>query len=506
MKMKKIFLATFVLIVFSSLNILAQHSSTYFPRNTPEAEGIKSSAILEFIERAEKEIDAMHSFMIIRHGNLIAEGWWDPYSPESPHVMHSLSKSFTSTAVGFAVEEGLISLNDLVISFFPDRIQKDLDWQWKEMRIKDLLTMNTGQINEPWPQEDITDWVQYFLDSEVELMPGTHFKYNSPATYVLSAILQKVSGEKLVDFLDTRFFQPLEIKKPEWDTCPRGINTGGWGLHIVTEDIAKLGQFYLQKGNWKGKQLISKHWVEMATSKQVSNGSNPESDWAQGYGFQFWRSRHNTYRGDGAMGQFCLIMPKQDAVIAITAGTNDLSGIIQLVWDVLLPAMKETKYASNVTEVSKLQKKTQHLKIPIIEGHQKLKGSKSLNGKKFIMAENTAGLKAVSFYLESDSPNITMEMEGGEEIIKISPEGYEKGTLTSHLPYAKNALYKVAANGVWTKADEYQLRIYFHESPERITYTFHFENDNLVMDSNLEFSFSKTKEDQLIGKSLDPNK
>jgi len=226
MKLKLLLVLTFAFVGI--------HARTnYFTRSTPEAEGISSEAILSFIESLEKEIDAVHSFMIIRHGKLISQGWWDPFGPEVPHVMHSLSKSFTSTAIGIAVGEGLISLDDMVISFFPEYVPEDPGWQLESMRIRDLITMNTGHINEPWAlgQED---WVKFFLSSEVELKPGTHFKYNSMASYMLSAIIQKVTGEKLVDYLDSRLFQPLQIKKPKWDECPDPIRRVGGDGYIET--------------------------------------------------------------------------------------------------------------------------------------------------------------------------------------------------------------------------------------------------------------------------------
>ncbi|MDB4435160.1 beta-lactamase family protein, partial [Akkermansiaceae bacterium] len=202
---------------------------------------------MSFIERLEKDIDAVHSFMILRRGKRIAQGWWAPFDETTPHLMHSLSKSFTSTAVGLAIEEGQLSLNDPVISFFPDDTPADPSWQLKAMRIRDLLTMTTGHRKEPLLFNTESHWVRAFLHSEIEFKPGTHFQYNSAATYMLSAIVQSVTGEMVVDYLDERLFQPLGIKKPDWDRSPDGINTGGWGLRVTTEDIAKLGQLYLQK-------------------------------------------------------------------------------------------------------------------------------------------------------------------------------------------------------------------------------------------------------------------
>ena len=472
---------------------------THFTASTPEAEGVSTSGILSFIERVEKEVDVLHSFMIIRHGKVISKGWWHPYGPENPHLLHSLSKSFTSTAIGLLVDEGKLSLYDRVISFFPE-YEASADFKLKSMRIRDLLTMNTGHIVEPrvWGKGD--DWVKTFLEAKVEVPPGTHFKYNSTATFMLSVILQKVTGEKLVDYLDTRLFQPLKIKKPDWDVSPNGYNTGGWGLYIRTEDIAKLGQLYLQKGRWNGRQLLSQKWVEMATAKQVSNGSNPQNDWNQGYGFQFWRCRHNCYRGDGAAGQYCIVMPDQDAVVAITSGTDDMGRVMNIVWETLLPAMQNHPLPPNPKQVQALKQKTAQLRLPPINGENSTPLAKKMDGKTFQIAENTAGVKSITFNLQAMEPNIQFAMEHGVEKVLIGSGQYQKSEVQQHLPYTNNLLKKVAASGAWTQSNEYQLRVYLYEMPDRITYTFRVDEEQLIWDSKLERSlFGPKPQEQLVG-------
>ena len=257
-------------------------------------------------------------------------------------MLYSLSKSFASTAAGLAAAEGQLSLDDTVLSFFPDEAPADPGANLAAMRLRHLLSMSTGHDQDTTGRlrdaED-GDWVRAFLAQPVEHAPGTHFVYNSGATYMVSAIVQKVTGQTVLDYLGPRLFEPLGIQDPTWESSPQGINVGGWGLSITTEDIARFGQLYLQEGVWQGARLLPAAWVAEATSKQVSNGDDPDSDWAQGYGFQFWRCRHGAYRGDGAFGQFCVVLPEQDAVVAITAGTSDLGGVLNLIWDHLLPAM-----------------------------------------------------------------------------------------------------------------------------------------------------------------------
>ncbi len=362
----KILARTFPVVVFSLLADVLAWAATPLPRSSPEAQGVSSAQVRAFVEAADKEVDTMHSFMLVRHGHVVAEGWWKPEAADKPHVLHSLSKSFTSTAVGLAVAEGKMSIDDPVLKFFPEDAPEKPSEKLKAMRVRDLLTMSTGHQTLPNFKADEA-WVKTFLAQPVEHKPGTHFQYNSPATYMLSAIVRKVTGETVLDWLKPRLFEPLGISNPEWDSSPQGISTGGWGLHIRTEDIAKFGQLYLQKGAWNGKQLVPAAWVEQATNKQVSNGSDPEKDWDQGYGFQFWRCRHGAFRGDGAFGQFCIVLPEQDAVVAITADTKNMQAELNVVWDKLLPAFQNAPLAPNPDEQAKLKQTLSNLSVH--EGH-----------------------------------------------------------------------------------------------------------------------------------------
>lgn len=355
-----------LLTAFSSLlsiSQLAQADPIRLPRSSPESQGVSSAGIRSFIEAANLQIDTLHSIMIVRHGHVVAEGWWKPESADKPHVLHSLSKSFTSTAVGLAVAEGKLSIDDPVLKFFPDEAPAEPSNNLKAMRVRDLLTMSTGHQTEPSFNAE-TPWVKTFLMHPVPHKPGAHFQYNSPATHMCGAIVQKVTGQTVLEYLKPRLFEPLGIENPEWGVSPQGITVSGWGLHIRTEDIAKFGQLYLQKGKWNGQQLIRAGWIDQATARQVSNGSDPARDWDQGYGFQFWRCRHGAYRGDGAFGQFCIVLPEQDAVIAITADTKDMQAELNVVWDKLLPAFQSAALPANANEEAKLKHALENLSVP----------------------------------------------------------------------------------------------------------------------------------------------
>ena len=307
---------------------------------------------VDSIIAADERMDAVRfeSIMVLKHGKVIFEQWYNGASADKPHVMHSVSKTFTSTAIGMAIDEGLLSLDDRVVDFFPDKLPQDVSDNLNAMTVRDLLTMNCGHESSAGQKGD---WVENFLAVPVVHQPGTWYYYNSMGTYMLSAILQKLTGEKLVDYLDSRLFRPLGIEKPKWEESPQGINAGGWGLHIKTEDMAKFGQLLLQRGEWNGRQLVSASWVDEASAYQVPSvpagtrpdevqqkGLTPENcSFLLGYGYQMWRCPMNAYRADGARGQYIMVLPDADAVIAVTADTEWLQGDQYLIYRFLFPAL-----------------------------------------------------------------------------------------------------------------------------------------------------------------------
>ncbi len=330
-------LAILLLIATSRANTIAVPLS----RSTPEAQGISSEAILAFVEAADKNIDTLHSFMIVRHGRVIAEAWWRPETAEKPHVLHSVSKSFNAAAVGLAIHDGKLNLDDRVLQFFPADAPQNPSENLKAMTVRDLLTMSGGHDTEPKAVGGAFS-VKQFLAHPVPYKPGTHFQYNTMGSYVLSAIVSKVTGQTTLEYLKPRLFEPLAIESPRWDSSPEGNSLGGTGLWLRTEDMAKFGQLCLQKGKWEGKQLIPQKWMEQSTTRQIANDTESHTkigpDWQQGYGFQFWRCRHNAFRADGSAGQFIVVMPDQDVVVAITADTGNMQGELDAIWNYLLPA------------------------------------------------------------------------------------------------------------------------------------------------------------------------
>ncbi|HEY4417354.1 MAG TPA: serine hydrolase [Verrucomicrobiae bacterium] len=356
--------ALFTILFFAAVPAL--QAANPLPRSTPEAQGISSQAILNFVQAADKNVNTMHSFMILRHGQVISEGWWQPELADQPHILNSVSKSFNSTAVGLAISEGKLNLNDRVLKFFPNDAPANPSDNLKAMTVRDLLTMTCGHETEPKSAHGAPT-VKEFLAHPVVYKPGTHFLYNTMGAYTLSAIVTKVTGETTLDYLKPRLFAPLGIENPRWDSSPEGNSLGGYGLYLRTEDIAKFGQLYLQKGKWNGQQLVPAKWIKQATSKQVSNEkenhANMGAEWKQGYGFQFWCCRHHAYRADGAGGQFIVVMPDQDVVVAITADHANMQAELDAIWDNLLPAFQSAALPADATGQQKLKEAIGHLTV-----------------------------------------------------------------------------------------------------------------------------------------------
>lgn len=341
-----------------------------FTLATPESAGLPSGAVLEFLHRLERENHDPHSLMILRDGKVLAEGWWAPFRRDRIHQLYSLSKSFTSTAVGLAVEEGRLTVEDRVLDFFPDLAPEDPSDHLRAMRVEDLLTMRAGH-----DQDDRSDmnaepdgvWMRAFLRRPVPYAPGTHFLYNSSATYALSAILQRITGVTLTDYLRPRLLEPMGIAPARWAKDPRGIDVGGWGLYITTDGIARFGQLLLQRGRWGEQQLVPEAWIERATSPIADNSANENPDWRQGYGYQFWKSRHG-FRGDGAFGQFCVVLPERNVVIAMTSASDDLQGILTAVWEELLAPLQDAPLPENPDAVEALRSRMANLAVKIPAG------------------------------------------------------------------------------------------------------------------------------------------
>ena len=341
-------------------------------------------------------------------------------------------------------------------------------------------------------------WTKAFLAHPVPHKPGGHFLYNTAGTYMQSAIVQKATGQTVLDYLRPRLFDPLGIESPTWGTSPQGISLGGYGLNLRTEDIAKFGQLYLQKGLWHGRQLVPAGWVEAATARQTSNGSNPKSDWEQGYGYQFWRCRHGAYRGDGAFGQYCLVLPEQDAVIAITSGVRDMQGVLNLIWDQLLPAMRAAPLPDNDVARRNLDRTLASLRLPAPHGAASSPLAAKIAGKKYVFPANDQKLEAITLEPAPGAfPTWVVRVQGVEYRLVSGHDSWQRGRLA----YGALTNQPVAVAGAWAADDTYLAKFCFPETPTSVTASLRFSGDQLFYDAEYNVAFGPTKQPQLVGRS-----
>jgi CubicO group peptidase (beta-lactamase class C family) len=465
------------------------------PRSTPEAQGIASADVLAFVRAADEQIDSMNGLVVVRHGHVVAEGYWSPYDAKTPHALYSLTKSFTSTAVGLAISEGKLHLEDTVLSFFPDEAPAEPSQNLKALRVRDLLTMTVGHHAETAYTPDRT-WVASFLAQPVEHKPGTFFLYNTPASNTLSSIVQKATGMTTEEYLRPRLFEPLGIGDPDWPQNPQGASIGGYGLKLRTIEIAKFGQLLLQKGKWEGRQLVPSEWLAMATSRQASNGSSPTSDWDQGYGFQFWRCRHGAFRGDGAFGQYCIVLPEQDAVVAINSGVRDMQAVMNLVWERLLPAMKAGALPADASAARELEQTLAKLEVRTQSGDQSSPAAAKVAGKRFVFPANDQKIESIALESGSDgAATLVVTRDGTEQRVAVGRGAWAKGRLA----YGNWPEQPIAASGAWTSPDTYRAKVVFYEEPFVLTVDLHFAGDRVTLGQEMNVFFGPTKRPELVG-------
>ncbi|WP_153013726.1 serine hydrolase domain-containing protein [Deinococcus grandis] len=325
---------------------------------SPESLGLPSGAVLAWLNALAADGLEVHGFTLRRSGRVIAGGHWFPYGPERVQHVYSMSKAFAAAGVGLLVQEGRLRVTDRVVDLFPDALPPVVGGHLRAMRVEDLLTMRTGHaadVTDALVAAGDRDWAAAFLAQPVEFRPGTHFVYNSGASFLLSALVQRVTGGTLLEFLTPRLLEPLGVRGARWVSNARGVNLGGWGLHLRTGDVARFGQLLLNRGTWQGQTLLAPDWVDAMSRAHTPPGTNTGdelSDWAQGYGYGLWRCRHGAYRADGAFGQFCVMMPAQNMVLAVTAGVADMGRVLDHTWTHLLGNAQESPLPpSAATEV-----------------------------------------------------------------------------------------------------------------------------------------------------------
>lgn len=467
------------------------------PRSTPEAQGVEPAALLATLDSLVA-MPELHSLMVVRHGHVVAEGWAAPFGPDRPQTVYSMSKSFTSTAVGFAVAEGLLSLDDPVVSLLPDQAPAVPDERLARLTVRHLLTMSGGHDAEPTAMETPGRWVEQFLATPLVHEPGERFVYNTPGTHVLSAILQRVTGQHLLDYLRPRLFEPLAITGVTTEVSPDGVDLGGTGMSILTEDAAKLGLLYLQDGLWQGRRVLPEGWVAQASAAQVPTAHWDGVDWQQGYGFQLWRSRHG-FRADGAFGQFSLVLPDEDAVVAITGGFADTGAVLQAVWDHLLPGLHDEALPQDDAGRGALEKRLACLRLDPPAGRAVTPTAQRLSRRTITFEDNPLGLVSASFAAGGVADELVVRWRDGALTLHPGHEEPVPQLVTNPLPKQRGQSPASLVSGTWTTTDRYVLTVRHVETPHVWTVTADVDGDRVVVTPHINVAFGPTDLDPLVG-------
>lgn len=437
------------------------------PVTSPESAGIRSRTLLHMMRKLS-ELQYVNSVIIRRHGRPVLEAWQAPYRREMPHQLFSLSKSFTSCAVGLAQAEGRLKIADKLISFFPEYADCITDPRMRDVTLEDLLTMRSGHLacaTKYMRGQD--DCVKAYLASPLDTEPGSRFTYNSGATYMLSAVIRKVTGENVREYLMPRLFEPLQISPGIWECCPRGINFGGWGLYLTTGDLAKFAQLLLQHGQWNGRQLLPADYLAEAVRKHADNSMNENPDWKLGYGYQFWCSQYG-YRGDGASGQLALILEEQDLCIAVTSCLCNMQELVNVFWNELIPHLHDEALPEDPEGVQALRKYVAEWKIRPPETTM----PENLSGACFRFRNDPAGIRQCEVSFGDRCCSLTFLTDQGTEQLRAGFGHFEYSVfqLTDTRPHP------VAAYAVRTGRSTLEIHSFICDGTYRDVWTIDFDD------------------------------
>ncbi|NIK78931.1 CubicO group peptidase (beta-lactamase class C family) [Paenibacillus castaneae] len=453
-----------------------------------------------FLKQIEQSNLAVNSLILLQNGRTLVESYRKPYRKDTKQLLFSLSKSVTSIAVGIAWDNGYLSLDDQVISFFPDKLPESISDHLAKMTVHHLLAMNAGHHHNIYSQvAESTDWVGTFLSLDVEHEPGSYYRYSTHSTYMLSAILERATGQKLVDFLMPRLFEPLSISRPTWESCPTGITAGGMGLSLSTADIARFGQMLLNKGEFAGHRVVSEAFLERAVSEQSDNRRDENRiDFAQGYGYQFFLCRDGCFMGNGGFGQLCFVAPKQGIVIATTSGmpsTKELQLLLDLIYEHILKGEDEDGFLVSGEGVLNPEiAGTNRISQPIPESIPEL------NDACYALDNNPLGIRRLKFALRDKQLDLRLIYEDRERRLVFNFErlAYTQDTFIKDLALHEQ---EAAICASWLTNTILELTMVYFETPYIVTYTFTFENQRLLFQFHQNVSLG-LKECSMIGQIL----
>ncbi len=458
------------------------------PRTSPGEAGVDPRAILDFIDSVFASDLQLHSFMLYRKGHVIAEGWSWPYQPQRPHMMHSLTKSVTACGVGLAIDEGYFSLDDAVVSFFEDELPAVVSTNLAAMTVRDLLTMQSGHaesVSGSVFRQVKTSWVAEFFKIPVVFKPGSHFVYSSALSFMLSAIVTKTTGKSLREYLEPRLFRPLGIKGLTWGASPNGINSGGNGLSWTTADTLKLGILHADRGVWNGQQLIPADWVDEATRLQV-----PGED----YGYHWWREDPvNAYYAEGAFGQFSIVFPDHDAVLALTAGVQNYP-LLDFVWKYFPAAFSESTTQSPGGIDDELRERTENLRLLPEVYRTTSPIAQRVSGRTYRMEDNEDDVSTVKLTFGKNQLEFQLnDHRGTHQVLVGLGQWLESRTSMTgnklHHQYQTDDM-KVVASGRWWDERTFEMTWQFVETAWVDTVVCRFLGDRISVDRRVNANYA----------------
>ncbi len=463
---------------------------------TPEEARVNSKVVKAFLDRCEELGKQVHSLLVIRDNKIACEVYKEPFGPEHNHMMYSVSKSFTSAAIGFAVEEGYIDVDTRFVDIFPEARGDKPDEYLELMTVEDLLTMRSGKSVSIFLDRTKDRWFKDIMNSPWVSEPGTEFLYISENMYLLCCIIHKVTGMSVMEYLKPRLFEPLGFSHPFWETCPRGIEAGGWGLMITTEDLAKFTYCYSCGGKFNGKQVIPEKWVEESVKYHADNSaSNQDRDCKRGYGYCFWRNDgyEKSFRADGMFSQFGIVFEDLDACVILTAGEVHEQGMRDVLWEYFPKAFLEENTEESVEfglpAFERLPEKNRSALEQRLHG-KRMKLSKPIAVN--IAGYPTSVVPLTALFMESDKAgNINdvsfkfydneavMTWTEGDEVnsVKIGMDGEYRWDkiVVGQIPY------NTCSTGCWNSDSELEVHIRCIEAVAERILKFKFNGDNVVM-------------------------
>lgn len=453
------------------------------PRISPSFAGLSASGIETLLRAMDSAGLELHSFMLARRGQVVAEAWWRPYGPQRVHMMHSVTKALTSTGVGVAVHEGLFSLEDRVLSFFPERTPADSSGHLAQMRVRDLLTQTSGHdhgVSGAVWRSISTSWIDEFLKIPVAHPPGTHFQYSSATSFMLSAIVTRTSGQSLQDYLASRVFEPIAMRSVLWDMGPEGINPGGNGASMTSEDLLRLAILYAADGCWNGNRVLPEGWVS-ATSK---------ADTARPYGYHWWVwPEQPGFFAFGAFGQYAFVFPEHELALVTTAAVpGSISrpdvGIPPLIWDYLprIVTGADATIESDASLAHYLQCRQLELGGTNAPGHR----ASNVSGMRFEAESNADGIQAIRIDFSESRCRVLLQYEHHTHCINAGLGEAQVESETTlpgaglHHGYEPERL-KTVASGYWNAANIFTLKCQYIETAFCDTFVFVINNNSLNM-------------------------